>query len=400
MLQTALIISTIFLAAIAIALAVIFQQKLKQNKQTNDKQQDQAICELNSRLDHFSQSINTDLNQITTSVLEQLSRSTSDFNARLGEQGKILRDSHKTMGERLGEHSKILGDRLDNVARVTTQVTGYFSKLEESSKRIMEVGASVAELQNILKAPKLRGGMGEFLLENILREILPAEMYSLQYSFKNNECVDAIIKFPNQGYLLPVDSKFPLENFKKITAANMEAEKQQYFKLLVGDIKKHIRDIATKYIRPEEGTFDLAFMYIPAENIYYQLFVAGMQNFGLTDFAFKNRVIPISPNSFYSYLQIIILGLRGWQIEKGAKEIYKNIQKIKFDFAKFGDDFQKIGKHIHNAEASYENTERRFTKLNDKIDNIIEHSGAGVVAIDTAEKVDRIEVAGQTKLME
>lgn len=400
MLQTILIISTIFLATTALTFFIMLWQKFKNQKVNRDQQQDKTLADLNNRLDNFSQAINTNLNQITKTVLEQLSRTTVDFNARLGEQGKILQDSHKTMGERLGEHSKILGDRLDNVAKATTQVTGYFSKLEESSKRIMEVGASVAELQNILKAPKLRGGLGEFLLENILREILPTEMYSLQYSFKNSECVDAIIKFPNQGYLLPVDSKFPLENFKKITAANTDAEKQQYFKLLVGDIKKHIRDIAVKYIRPAEGTFDLAFMYIPAENIYYQLFVAGMQNFGLTDFAFKNKVIPISPNSFYSYLQIIILGLRGWQIEKGAKEIYKNIQKIKFDFAKFGDDFQKIGKHIHNAEGSYENTERRFAKLNDKIDNMIEHSGASAIVIDDSLKVDKIEATGQAKLVE
>lgn len=384
---------TLLLSAIIIAFFVI-SQKLKQKKQLGDQEQDKAIRELNSRLDNFSQAINANLNQITKTVLEQLSRTTNEFNSRLSEQGKVLQDSHKIMGERLGEHGKILGERLDNVAKVTTQVTGYFAKIEESSKKILEVGENVSELQNILKAPKLRGGLGEFFLENILREILPTDMYEIQHSFKNNESVDAIVKFPNQGYLLPVDSKFPLENFKKITAANLEEEKKQYFKLLTNDIKKHIKDISVKYIRPDEGTFDIAFMYIPAENVYYQLFVAGMQNFGLTDFAFKNRVIPVSPNSFYSYLQIVILGLRGWQIEKGAKEIYKNIQKIKFDFEKFGEDFQKIGKHIRNVEGSYENSERRFERLGAKIDNIIEHSGASDATAET------IDVETQVKLIE
>jgi DNA recombination protein RmuC len=179
--------------------------------------------------------------------------------------------------------------------------------------------------------------------------------------------VDAVIKLG--GSLVPVDSKFPLENFKRILEAPTEEEKGKARKQFIADVKRHIDAIANKYILPDEGTYDFALMYIPAENVYYETIIkddsAGDKN--LSQYALSKRVIPVSPNSFYAYLQAIVLGLKGMKIEERAKEIIQYLSRLQGDFSRFRDEFNLLGKHLGHAQSSFQNAERRLDQFGQKL---------------------------------
>lgn len=305
---------------------------------------------------HFSQQKDT-ITALSEKMTAQLNEITNQVNGRLKENLEMMQRQ---------EHN--LNLRLDNTHRVVQSVTNKLAALEESSKRIFEVGKDISSLQNILKAPKLRGGLGEYVLADILEQILPREHYVLQYQFKSGEAVDAVIKLRNM--LIPVDAKFPLENFKQVINAKTHEEKVRAKKQFLRDVKKHIEAIAQKYILPSEGTSDFALMYIPAENVYYEIILKEKETMNITNFAFSKKVVPVSPNSFYAYLQAILVGLKGLQIEKGAKEILTNLSKLKIDFEKFGKDFDLLGKHLSYAQTTYENSQKRLDRFNKSLLNI------------------------------
>ena len=172
---------------------------------------------------------------------------------------------------------------------------------------------------------------------------------------------------------MPVDAKFPLENFKRMLEASDEKEQIALRKSFVSDIKIHIRNISEKYIVPDEGTFDFALMYIPAENVYYETIIKDEklgEDSSIFQYAINKKVIPVSPNSFYAYLRVILLGLKGMTIEKSAKEMILHLSRMRGDFDKFGTEFTKIGRHLDNAKSNYSESEKRLIKLADKLDNI------------------------------
>jgi len=208
-------------------------------------------------------------------------------------------------------------------------------------------------------------------LEDLLKQILPREYYTLQHEFKNKERVDAVIRF-GEG-IVPVDAKFPLENFKRMLEANDEKQQIAIKKDFTADIKNHIKNISEKYIVPDEGTFDFALMYIPAENVYYETIIKDEridEETGIFQYAINKKVIPVSPNSFYAYLRVILLGLKGMTIEKSAKVILFNISHLRSGFDRFATDFLKIGRHLENARSTYAESEKRFIKLTDKLAHI------------------------------
>ena len=221
----------------------------------------------------------------------------------------LMQDAQKTMGQRLEEAS-----------RAVTEVHGQLGALGEATRRMEQVGRDISGLEQILRAPKIRGGFGETLLERLLAEILPADAYRLQHSFRSGDKVDAAIVVA--GRLVPVDSKFPLENFRRMIEEPDEERRRQPRRAFLKDVRNRVDEIARKYILPDEGTFDFALMYIPAENVYYELILrdeAGEDS--LLGYSLARRVVPVSPNSFYAYLQVILLGLRGLRIEQNAREI-------------------------------------------------------------------------------
>ena len=188
----------------------------------------------------------------------------------------------------------------------------------------------------------------------------------MQYSFRSGEKVDAVIRLGRS--LVPVDAKFPLENFKRILDATSDDERGRAKRQFAADVRKHIDAIAAKYILPDEGTYDFALMYIPAENVYYETIIKDEadDDRNLCQYALSKRVIPVSPNSFYAYLQAIVLGLRGMRVEDRAKEIIQYLGRLQGDFAKFRDDFVVLGKHLDHAQTSYQSAERRLEQFGQK----------------------------------
>lgn len=266
--------------------------------------------------------------------------------------------------------------RLDNAAKAIKEVYGRLGEVQESTKKVTELAQSISSLEEIMKAPKLRGGMGELFLSDLLSQILPTPCYELQYRFNSRETVDAIIKLKN--LIIPIDSKFPLENFKKIIAAESDNEKSSAKKLFIRDVKKHIDAIRKKYILPEEGTSDFALMYIPAENIYYEIIIKDEnidEEKSVFRYALDNKIFPVSPNSFYGYLQTILFGLKGMQVEAEAQEILRKMSQLAGDFSRITEDFGKMRTHLKNLSGSFDSTDKHLIKFGDKLE-VLETSQA------------------------
>lgn len=301
--------------------------------------------------------LNENFNSRMKEISQQFQEQTKQVSLRLKENAEILQKSNKTIGE-----------RLDNAAKVVTGVTDRLGKLEEANKRIYDIGKDIASLQDILKAPKLRGGLGEFFLGDLLAQYFPKEQFSMPYTFRSGEKVDAALHLADNR-IVPIDAKFPLENFKKMIEAKDEKEKRAAQKAFVSDVKKRIDEIA-RYILPDEDTMDFALLYIPAENVYYEVIVKDEGEESLSSYAFEKRVIPVSPNNFFIYLQTVLMGLKGLQIEQSAKEIQQALVRLKGDFSKFGDEFEVLGSHLTNANNKYEQSKRQLEKVGQKLENI------------------------------
>jgi DNA recombination protein RmuC len=275
------------------------------------------------------------------------------------------------VNQQLQNSSGQIGQRLDSAREVISRVSEKLGELSKTSEQIHEVGKNIATLQEILRPPKLRGGLGEQFLGELLSQILPPEFFTLQYTFLSGERVDAVVKIGEK--LVPIDSKFPLDNFKRVIECKTDEERKTCQKIFYRDMKKHIDDIASKYILPQEGTYDFALLYIPAENVYYET-ITKDESFGeekgVLNYALTKRVIPVSPNSFYAYLQVIILGLKGLQIEKDALKIQALLSGLKKEIGGFQEDFQLVGKHLTNALNKFEEARRRLDKFSFKLDQI------------------------------
>ena len=321
-----------------------------------EKREDGSLQLMQQQIDQLRVQISQALDNGTRQIQQQLGQVLGHVNDRLKENAEVLQKTQQSLGE-----------RLDNAARVVGSVQKSLGGLEEANRRIYEVGKDIASLQEILRAPKLRGGLGEFLLEDLLAQVLPADHFSAQYSFRSGEKADAVIKLGTS--LVPVDAKFPLENFKRALQAESDEERTRAKKQFTADVKKHIDAIAQKYILPDEGTYDFALMYIPAENVYYETIIKDESTAekSLSEYALSKRVIPVSPGSFYAYLQAIVLGLKGMKVEARAKEIIRYIGRLQGDFARFRDDFDLVGKHLGHAQSSFQSADKRIEQFEQKL---------------------------------
>jgi DNA recombination protein RmuC len=288
---------------------------------------------------------------------------------RLMRLGTEVNRQLESVGQRLQESQKSVGDRLDSANRVVGEVQKSLGALGQASDRIFEIGKDISSLQDILKAPKLRGGLGEFFLADLLSQILPAQNVEFQHTFKTRETVDAVIRLG--GRLVPVDAKFPLENFRKMLEAGSDDDRRSLRKKFAQDMRKHVDAVASKYILPDEGTFDFALLYIPAENVYYECIVKDDPEEGaLMEYALRRRVVPVSPGSFYAYLQVIALGLRGFQIEENARRIMEDLGRLRENLGRFAEDFDLVGRHLSNAKTKYDDAGRRLERFQDKLSTI------------------------------
>lgn len=294
----------------------------------------------------------------------QLNMMASQLNERLKEMSSVIQDTQKGVGE-----------RLDNASSVIGKIQNSLGKLEETNRQIYEISKDITSLQNLLRAPKFRGEIGETLLGNLLEQVLPKDYYEVQHQFKSGETVDAVMRIGSN--IVPVDAKFPLENFQGFVNAVTNEEKNAYRKKFAADVKNRITEISVKYILPDEGTFDFALMYIPAENIYYEITIKE----DLLSYALSKNVIPVSPNTFYAYLQVICLGLKGMQVERNAKEILANLSRMQQDLVKFSEDFRLVGTHIQNALRKYEEADKKLDRFQEKLVTSSSAPQAGVESL-------------------
>jgi DNA recombination protein RmuC len=287
----------------------------------------------------------------------------------LGQNASLLQQQLETVSQNLRSSSGDINLRLDNAAKLYAELRGQLGQLSQANTQIQTMVKDISSLQDILRPPKLRGGMGEVLLERLLKEILPAEHHSFQYRFRSGTIVDAVIRL--QEGLVPVDAKFPLENFRRMLEATSEDDRRVARKEFSRNVRKHIDDIRQKYILPEEGTFPFALMYIPAENVYYETIIRNDdQEEGekaLYAYAIARAVMPVSPNSFYAYLVTLAQGFRGMRVEERAKEILLHLNRLRLEMQRFTEDFRKVGMHISNAQTRYGEAERRLTRFEEKL---------------------------------
>ena len=229
---------------------------------------------------------------------------------------------------------------------------------------IKEIGHAMRDFQDFLKSPKLRGNIGEQVLRDLLDQVLPKGNFQLQYQFQEGQIVDAIIK-TKQG-IIPIDSKFPLEGFKRISQAKPEGQ-EQYLREFVRDIKKHIDDISRKYILPQEGTVDFALMYVPSEPVYYEITLNQPE---LLEYGYNKKVYFVSPNSFYYFLKIIMIGLEGAKIEEASKRILEGLKAIQQESVKFGEELGTLASHIDHAKGASDRVQSRYGRLVGRIDGL------------------------------
>jgi DNA recombination protein RmuC len=322
---------------------------------------------------------------------QQIESLRTQVSTSLNQNAQLLQKQLESVTQNLSSSSGEINQRLDNAARLYGELRSQLGQLSEANAQIQSMVKDVSSLQDILRPPKLRGGMGEVLLENLLGEILPVEHYSLQYRFREGTIVDAVIRL-KEG-MVPVDAKFPLENFRRMLEATSDDDRKAARKEFVRNVKKHIDDIHARYIRQEEGTFPFALMYIPAENVYYETIIRGDEEDSekaLYAYATSKQVMPVSPNSFYAYLLTLAQGFRGLKIEERALEIINHLNRLRQELDRFTEDFRKVGMHLTNAQTRFGEAEKRLTRFEEKLINAAGEPSAEVPAKIEAPKSEML----------
>lgn len=322
-----------------------------------------------------------------TAVLERLNMlSTQNEHMRQAVDSK-LSETHRTTQEQMSETLRTVQGISGQSAKQIADVVAGLVKLEETNKQVVNFSAQLQNLQDILKNPKQRGVLGEYFLESVLKNVLPPAVYQMQYKIGRDAegrdlIVDAAI-FVNDK-VIPIDSKFSLENYNKILECRDTAERERLEKSFKQDLKNRI-DETSKYIQPKFDTMEFAFMFIPSEGIYYDLLInkvgeAGVSAVDLIEYANKKKVHIVSPNSFYAYLQTIMQGLRQMQVEKSTKEIIKRVQNLGTHIEKYETYMGKLGNNLATTVGAYENARKEFVKI-DK--DVVKIGGAERELIET-----------------
>ncbi|MBI2625000.1 MAG: DNA recombination protein RmuC [Candidatus Nealsonbacteria bacterium] len=291
------------------------------------------------------------------------------FLMRGSREGKSQADALRDLERRLTD---LIIDNVSGTSKSLNEQVRSFTKeatqIREDLKRIQEKVRDVSTFQEIFKAPKLIGQWGEESLAHILSQHFPKELYEIQHLFSSGERVDAVLKLPD-GKILPIDSKFSPENFKKMIEANSDGERLIFRKKFIEDIKFNIDSISSKYILPSEGTLDYALMYIPAEAIYSEIMA---KETDLANYARQKKVTLASPNTFYSALRTIEHWFKSIQISRQTQEILKKLERLHQDSEKLMGDFRKLGSHLRNASSAYETSEKRLTLFEERVERLIE----------------------------
>ncbi len=277
--------------------------------------------------------------------------------------------------KRLDSGQQSIADHLGKSGHLLKEVGEKLGRLHEASQKIEKLAGEVTRLEDLLKPPKLRGTLGEMFLEQALRQALPPGGYATQHPLGDGVVVDAVVFL--QDRMVPVDSKFPLENYRRAREVEDEGEKKRALRDFARDVKRHVDAIAEKYIRPASGTSDFALMYVPAEAVYAEIAADG-EEAALADYASTRRVIPVSPRLLYAYLSTVALGLRGIALQENAREVHQNLADLSRLWDRVGGPLEKLGAHLSNASKQYDETSRAFDRFTARLETIAEKADAEI----------------------
>ena len=293
---------------------------------------------------------------------------------------------NQVLDTKLSESAKAVQGQFSESAKIIRNVTEKLTKLDETNKQVVGFADQLKGLQDILKNPKQRGVLGEYYLETVLKNVLPPDSYKIQYSFHDGTIVDAVVFVDNQ--IIPIDSKFSLENYNRILDSQNSEEKKKYEVAFVNDLKFRI-DETSKYVKPEEKTMDFAFMFIPSEAVYYDLLINKVgavteDTNSLISYAGRKKVIIVSPTSFLAYLQTVLQGLRRQKISEQALGIIKKVERLGKHLGTYNQYLQKMGNHLTTTVSSYNKASKEFKKIDKDVVRITD--GESQVEIKEIEK--------------
>lgn len=330
---------SLILAAILLGFTLLYFLLRHQFEKLLAPKEDNTILEWLKSSQATTSSLQTDLQTLQTTLTTSLQTGNKDVT-------DTLLKSYQQLHERLENATKVI------------------SELKNETGKFSEIGRSMQDLQDFLNSPKLRGNLGEAVLADLLKQHLPHSSFTLQHRFKSGDIVDAAIT--TEAGIIPIDSKFPMENFNKMIKTEDKKERDRFHQLFVSDVKKHIKAISTKYIRTEENTLDFALMYIPSETMYYEITASVPE---IQEYSQLRRVLPVSPSTFYAFLRTILVSFEGQRIAKEAQLILKNLRDIHKSTDEFGEKLGILGKHLTNAYNNMTSVNSEFQKLQTKVEH-------------------------------
>ncbi len=304
-------------------------------------------------------------NDSQVTIIEWIKATQKDLQFLQSALTQTLQRSDKNVNDTLQRSYQELNTRLDNAAKVIGEL-----KLETG--KFTEIGRSMKALEDFLSSPKLRGTVGEQILNDLLSQVLPQQTFTLQHRFNSGDIVDALIK-THAGFI-PIDAKFPMENYTKMTQAQTKKEQEVIKKVFITDVKKHIKSISQKYIKPDENTTDFALMYLPAESIYYEITA---NSISLDDYSRHHRVLSVSPATLYAFLRTILVSFEGQRLQEEASKILRSLRSIQHEASDFSSKLDTLSRHLTNAYNNMNTVSTDFTRLKSKIDNTRE-LGSGI----------------------
>ncbi len=287
---------------------------------------------------------------------------------------ELTRATTASVGELRGELQRTLSSTEDRMGtqtgatqRALTDLTRQLAQLSERSEHISELAREVGSLHDLLKVPQPRGGFGELMLERLLADNLPAEAFALQHSFRDGMRVDAIVR--SGGRIVPVDAKFPLEAYQSLVAASTDDERRSRRRAFLQTVKRHV-DAVGRYVRPDEGTVDIAFLYVPAEQVHYEAFVVVEAGDDMRAYCAQHHVVPVSPNTLVAYLHLVALGMRGLAIEQRSREMHEQIRKAALELERFREMYDQLGRHVENATKKWSESLRALDRATDAVETL------------------------------
>ncbi|MGH9510316.1 MAG: DNA recombination protein RmuC [Terriglobales bacterium] len=329
------------------------------------------------QLQSMGSNVQTALAGVRTEVSGHLEAMNQNVARRLNENVQAMRET-----------SGSVGDRIAGVQATFAELKKEIGGLSEQARQLSETSKVMADLQRIFSAPKLRGGFGEAQLDALLSQVFAREQFQLQYQFSSGDIADAVIHFPMGR--VAIDSKFPLENFRRVLEATGDAERKAARREFLKDVKRRVDEIAARYIRPADGTLPFALAYIPAENVYYEAIIRDEDGNDLYQYCIERRVFPVSPNSLYAYLQTIVVGMSGMRISQRAQSILRELDTLRHELEKLDEIYGTLGQHLKNAVARFDDGSRALDRLEGRVNAL---AGTGMPLFDEIERKQELASA-------